>query len=105
MGAGQSDCSCSQPALSSHPSLWEPSEQQNKLSSTTTARGGCQEPGIALFGIISRSCRAAIAQLTAQESAGSQDGVTAASVGLLTSANLCCATHRAACDTVLCMVL
>lgn len=105
VGAGQSDCSCSQPAPSSHPSLWEPSEQQDKLSSTTTARAGCQEPGIALFGIVSRSCGAAVAQLTAQESAGSQDGVTVGSTGLVTSANLCCAVHSAVCDTALRMVL
>lgn len=36
-----------------------------------------QQPGIALFGIAGRSCRAATSRLTAEESAGNQRSVTA----------------------------
>lgn len=79
MGADRRDCSrCPSPV----PAALRQEPSEDKLSSTAGAGAGCQEPGIALFGAASRSCRAAIAQLTAQEFTGSRRGVTAGSSGI-----------------------
>lgn len=79
MGADPRDCSCSPSPV---PAALQQEPSEDKLSSTAGAGAGSQEPGIALFGAVGRSCRAAIAQLTAREFTGSRRGVTAGSAGI-----------------------